>query len=59
MVIFKYEMQNHRKYIWGWAISLAVCISLMIPVYYSLLGGAESTANPLYDCLGKQIFSRV
>ena len=56
MVIFKYEMRNHRKYIWGWAISLAVCIFLMIPVYYSLLGGAESTANPLYDMLGETDF---
>ncbi len=56
MVIFKYEMRNHRRYIWGWAISLAVCIFLMIPVYYSLLGGAESTANPLYDMLGETDF---
>lgn len=56
MVIFKFEMRNHRKYIWGWALSLAVCIFLMIPVYYSLLGRAESTTNPLYDMLGETDF---
>ena len=44
MVIFKYEIRNHAKYIFTWAIALAACIFLMIPVYYSLLNGAESSA---------------
>ena len=53
MVIFKYELKNHRKYILSWAFALAICIFMMTPVYYSLFGGAESTSNPLYDTLGK------
>lgn len=56
MVIFKYEIRNHAKYIFVWAIALAVCIFLMIPVYYSLLNGAESSANPLYETLGSSDF---
>ena len=56
MVIFKYELRNHAKYIFTWAIALAVCIFLMIPVYYSLLNGAESSANPLYETLGSSDF---
>ena len=51
MVIFKYELKNHRKYILSWAFALAICIFMMTPVYYSLFGGAESTSNPLYDTL--------
>ena len=38
MVIFKYELKNHRKYILSWTITLAICIFIMIPIYYSLLG---------------------
>lgn len=56
MVIFKYEMKNHFKYILSWSVALAVCIFVMIPVYYSLLGGAESNNNPLYDTLGSTDF---
>lgn len=56
MVIFKYEIKNHRKYIFTWAMALSVCIFIMIPIYYSLLGGAESTSNPLYDVLGETDF---
>ena len=56
MVIFKYELKNHRKYILSWAFALAICIFMMTPVYYSLFGGAESTSNPLYDTLGKTDF---
>lgn len=56
MVILKYEIRNHAKYIFVWAIALAVCIFLMIPVYYSLLNGAESSANPLYETLGSSNF---
>lgn len=33
-----------------------MCIFVMIPVYYSLLGGAESNNNPLYDILGNTDF---
>ena len=53
MVIFKYELKNHRKYILSWTITLAICIFIMIPIYYSLLGSAESSSNPLYDTLRK------
>ena len=56
MVIFKYELKNHRKYILSWTITLAICIFIMIPIYYSLLGSAESSSNPLYDTLGKTDF---
>ena len=56
MVIFRYEIRNHAKYIFVWAIVLAVCIFLMIPVYYSLFNGAESSANPLYETLGSSDF---
>lgn len=58
MVIFKYEMKHHFKYILSWSIALAVCIFTMIPVYYSALGGAESNNNPLYDTLGSTDFFR-
>ena len=34
MVIFKYELKRHRKYILGWAIALALCVFLMTPTYY-------------------------
>lgn len=56
MVIFKYEMKNHIKYILSWSVALAVCIFVMIPVYYSMLGGAESSSNPLYATLGNSDF---
>lgn len=56
MVIFKYEMKNHFKYILSWSVALAVFIFVMIPVYYSLLGGAESNNNSLYDTLGSTDF---
>ena len=35
MVIFKYELKRHRKYILGWAIALALCVFLMLR--YSLI----------------------
>ena len=37
MVIFKYELKRHRKYILGWAIALALCVFLMTPTYYSFM----------------------
>ena len=29
MVILKYELKRHRKYILGWAIALALCVFVM------------------------------
>lgn len=26
MIILKYELKRHRKYILGWAIALALCV---------------------------------
>lgn len=56
MVIFKYEMKHYFKYIVSWSVALAVCIFVMIPLYYSLLSGAESNDNPLYGTLGSTDF---
>ena len=56
MVIFKYEMKNHRKYILSWSIALAVCIFVLTPVYYSLFDSAGETSNSLYENLGNSAF---
>ena len=37
MVILKYELKRHRKYILGWAIALALCVFVMTPTYYSFM----------------------
>lgn len=37
MTIFKYELKRHKKYILGWAITLAVFILMMTPAYYSFM----------------------
>ena len=56
MVIFKYEMKNHRKYILAWAAALAVCIFMMTPVYYSLLSAAGGSGSSLFETLGNSDF---
>lgn len=56
MVIFRYEMKNHLKYILSWSAALAVCIFVMIPIYYSLPGIAKPSNNSLYDTLGSTDF---
>ena len=55
MTIFKYEMRRHRKYVLGWAVTLAVCILLMTPTYYGFLDAAESSGT-LFDTLGNSDF---
>ncbi|MDO5411796.1 MAG: ABC transporter permease subunit [Lachnospiraceae bacterium] len=55
MIIFKYELRRHRKYIWGWAITLAVCILVMTPAYYSFMDVAQSS-NSLYETLSTSDF---
>lgn len=55
MTIFKYEIKRHQKYILGWAVTLAVCILLMTPTYYSFMDVAESS-NELYETLGTSEF---
>lgn len=42
MVVFRYEWKRGRKYILTWAVTLAVCIFIMTPVYYGMLGTAET-----------------
>ena len=37
MIILKYELKRHRKYILGWAIALALCVFVMTPTYYSFM----------------------
>ena len=55
MVIFKYELKNHRKYILGWAIALALCIFLMTPTYYSFL---DAASVELFETMGTTDFYR-
>ncbi len=56
MTIFRYEMKRHRKYILAWAVSLAVCIFMLTPVYYGLFDSAGETSNALYENLGSSAF---
>ena len=53
MVIFKYELKRHRKYILGWAIALALCVFLMTPTYYSFM---DVSTGDLYETLGTSDF---
>ena len=38
MVILKYELKRHRKYILGWAIALALCVFVMTAYLLQLFG---------------------
>lgn len=42
MVVFQYEWKRSQKYILIWAIVLAACIFFMTPVYYGMIGAADS-----------------
>lgn len=42
MVVFRYEWKRSRNYCLTWAVTLAVCIFVMTPVYYGMLGTADS-----------------
>ena len=42
MTIFKYELKRHKKYILGWAITLAVFILMMTPAYYSFMDVSQN-----------------
>ena len=55
MIIFKYEMKRHLKYMIRWTITLALCIFLMIPVYYSFIDMAVSSSS-LYETLSTSDF---
>ena len=44
MVILKYELKRHRKYILGWAIALALCVFVMTPTYYSFMDVSTETS---------------
>ena len=44
MVILKYELKRHRKYILGWAIALALCVFVMTPTYYSFMDVSTGTS---------------
>ena len=46
MVILKYELKRHRKYILGWAIALALCVFVMTPTYYSFM---DVSTGDLYE----------
>ncbi len=53
MVILKYELKRHRKYILGWAIALALCVFVMTPTYYSFM---DVSTGDLYETLGTSDF---
>lgn len=55
MTIFKYELKRHKKYILGWAITLAVFILMMTPTYYSFMDVSQSS-NELFETLGNNDF---
>ena len=40
MQIFRFEWKQARKYILIWAVTLAVCIFSMTPVYYGMVEAA-------------------
>lgn len=40
MPIFRCEERRNRKYILIWALSLAVCIFVMVPIYNSMVGSS-------------------
>lgn len=42
MLIFRFEWKRTRKYILIWAAILAACIFSMTPVYYGMIGMADS-----------------
>ena len=42
MVVFGYEWKRSRKYIFIWAIAVAVCVFVMTPVYYEMIGMTDS-----------------
>lgn len=41
MVVFRNEWKQNRRYIFLWAIALAVSIFFMTPVYYGMIGAAD------------------
>ena len=53
MIILKYELKRHRKYILGWAIALALCVFVMTPTYYSFM---DVSTGDLYETLGTSDF---
>ena len=55
MVILKYELKRHRKYILGWAIALALCVFVMTPTYYSFM---DVSTGDLYETLGTSDFTK-
>ena len=55
MTIFKYELKRHKKYILGWAITIAVFILMMTPAYYSFMDVSQSS-NELFETLGNNDF---
>ena len=56
MVIFRYEMKNHLKYILTWAIVIAVCIFSMTPLYYGMMESAASSDHSFYEALASRDF---
>lgn len=42
MVVFRYEWKRSQKYILGWAVAAAVCVFVMTPVYYEMIGMTDS-----------------
>lgn len=42
MIVFRNEWKRSRKYILLWAVSLAVCIFVMTPVYNSMVGSVDA-----------------
>lgn len=56
MIIFKYELKRHRSYILTWALAVALCIFVMIPAYYGLMSGVQSTVNSIFESAGASSF---
>ncbi len=42
MEIFRYEWKRSRKYILIWAVVASICIFVMTPVYYEMIGRTDS-----------------
>ena len=58
MIILKYELKRHRKYILGWAIALALCVFVMTPTYYSFMDVSTGGLSRMAPTLGGDGYRR-